>query len=721
MTTDAVTTNAVVVATTTACTVGTQRTEQTFSGKTLLNRELSWLDFANRLLDLAEDPNNALLERVKFIAIFSGGLDEFFQVRVAGLKDQVASGVRLLSPDGLSPSEQLRMIRDKVASLVARQSRIFLEDITPLLEEAKIRFLDVNMLDSEDKDYLIDVFNKQIFPVLTPLSVDPSHPFPYISNLSLNLAVVVKDPDTSEHRFARVKVPPLLPRFIMMPDKERFILLEQVIAAHLKRLFPYMDVGNHFVFRVTRNADLTLEEDEADDLVAAIEMELRRFRFSAAVRLEVDSAVTDEIKELLINDLGIDAEDVYTLDAPLDLSELWSIFSLDRPDLHAKPWVPMTPPPLANAGDEPVDFFKVLKTREVFIHHPYDSFATSVEAFIAQAAQDPDVLAIKQTLYRTSGDSSIVKSLIQAAEAGKQVAVLVEVKARFDEQANIAWAKVLEEAGVHVVYGIVGLKTHCKAVLVVRKEEDGLHHYSHIGTGNYNSKTARDYEDLGILSSDPNLGEDLVKLFNFLTGYSKQPNYDRIITAPFELKTKLLEMIENQAAKGRNGRIVIKINGLTDPAVIDSLYMAASAQVRIDLLVRGICLLRPGIKGLSENITVRSIVGRYLEHSRIYWFGDLDSPCDGVDRPQVLIGSADLMERNLDRRIELMVPVLETEHYMRIREILTLDMLDDTNTWILRPDDTWERVASPQGINAQERLAELARQRARRRREGEQS
>ncbi|MGH9028134.1 MAG: polyphosphate kinase 1, partial [Acidimicrobiales bacterium] len=496
--------------------------EELGSGR-FYNRELSWLEFGSRLLDLGEDSRVPLLERVKFLAIFSEGLDEFFQVRVAGLKDQVDAGLRAASSDGLRPKEALQQIAARVRELVERQSTIFVDQVDPGLAEAGIRLSDWSSLDDDDRGYLVEVFDRQIFPVLTPLSVDPGHPFPYISNLSLNLIVRVGDPVTGEERVARVKVPPLLPRFVVMPDGERFVPLEQVIAAHLGRLFGEMLIGEHYAFRVTRNADLAVEEDEADDLLAAVEMELRRRRFGRAVRLEVASDMSVDMRDMLLRELDLSPDDLYETDAPLDLGGLWNVNALDRADLHEPAWAPMTPPGLANASNEPTDLFAVLRERDVLVHHPYDSFTTSVEAFVAQAASDPDVLAIKQTLYRTSGpDSPIVRALVAAAEAGKQVVALVELTARFDEATNIAWARVLEQAGVHVVYGLVGLKTHAKTALVVRREAGGIRRYCHVGTGNYNQQTARLYEDLGLLSCDPELGADLTDLFNYLTGYGRQ-------------------------------------------------------------------------------------------------------------------------------------------------------------------------------------------------------
>ena len=679
------------------------------------NRELSWLDFSARLLELAGQETLPLLERVKFLAIFSEGLDEFFQVRVAGLKDQVDAGLRARSPDGMRPAEALAAIATRVTELVERQSRIFVDDVAPRLWDAGVRLSGWSSLDDDDRAYLTEVFDRQIFPVLTPLSVDPGHPFPYISNLSLNLIVRVGDPVSGEERVARVKVPPLLPRFVAMPDGERFVALEQIIAAHLGSLFPDMMIGEHYAFRVTRNADLALEEDEADDLLSAIEVELRRRRFGRAVRLELASEMSSDLADLLMHELDVGPDDTYTSDAPLGLGGLWGVFALDRHDLHEEAWAPTTPPPLVNAANEPVDLFAVLRERDVLVHHPYDSFTTSVEAFIAQAASDPGVLAIKQTLYRTSGDSPIVASLIAAAEAGKQVAAVVELKARFDEQANILWARALEEAGVHVVYGLVGLKTHSKAALVVRREEDGIRRYCHLGTGNYNPRTARQYEDLGLLSADPDLGADVGDLFNFLTGYSRYDKYRKLVVAPVALRQRIVDLIEAEAAAGPAGRIEIKVNGLTDPDMIDVLYRASQAGVPIDLIVRGVCCLRPGVPGLSETISVRSIVGRFLEHSRIFRFGGTK------DRPlTVLIGSADLMERNLDRRIEVLFPVADAELQARLLEILDLDLADDTNAWKLAADGRWARVATTEGLNAQRRLQEQARERARRRREHDQ-
>ena len=710
------------------------------SGRRYINREVSTLDYYARVLSIAEDATVPLLERVKFLAIFSGLLDEFFEVRVAGLKDQLVAGLSGLDPAGLAPADQLRAIRVEAGQLVERRMHTFVDVVVPELAEHGIRLCSWDTLDERDRSFVEGVFEERIFPVLTPLAVDPGHPFPYISNLSLNLAVIVSDPSTGERRFARVKVPPLLSGFVVTPDGE-FVPLDQVIAAHLDQLFPGMEIESHHAFRVTRNADLTLEEDEADDLLEAVEMELRRRRFGRAVRLEIDEAMTDEVRALLCRELDLGEDDVYRIRGPLDLDGLWAVQALDRPELKDEPFVPVTPARLAAADDEPVDIFSAIRQGDILLHHPYDSFATTVEAFIRQAARDPKVLAIKQTLYRTSGDSPIVKALIRAAERGKQVAALVELKARGDEAANVAWARALEEAGVHVVYGLIGLKTHSKTALVVRQEDDGIRRYCHIGTGNYNSQTARLYEDLGLLTADAELGADLTDLFNFLTGYSRRTEYRRLMVAPLSLRASILELVEAEAARGEQGRLVWKMNNLVDPGIIDALYSASQAGVGINLVIRGICCLRPGVPGLSENITVRSIVGRYLEHSRIYFFGQggenspagaasvnrdplgaTDEEWPGVDSSvpdggAYFIGSADMMPRNLDRRVEAIVPVLDDENCQRLRQILDLELADDALAWELRGDGTWSKLAAVHGINAQDRLQAEAVFRAQRRRE----
>ncbi|MGH9154453.1 MAG: RNA degradosome polyphosphate kinase [Acidimicrobiales bacterium] len=675
-----------------------------------LNRELSLLDFQERVLSLAEDPATPLLERAKFLAIFSTNVDEFFQVRVAVLRDRVAAGLQANTPDGLSPRQQLHAIAHRVRVLMERESRCFTEQVVPELAAAGISLASWASLGADDRRHMAEVF-EDIFPVLTPLAVDPGHPFPYISSLSLNLATIVADPMTGMRRFARVKVPPLLPRFVFLPDGRRFVPLEEVITAHLDRLFPGMVIECTFSFRVTRSADLTLEEDEADDLLAAIEMELRRRRFGRAVRLEVDPAMSVEVRSLLARELELDEDEVFAVPAPLDLGGLWSVWELERPELKDEPWTPATQTGLADAEDEPADIFATMRRRDILVHHPYDSFSTSVEAFIQQAADDPRVLAIKQTLYRTSGHSPIVEALIRAAEQGKQVAALVELKAQFDEQANIAWARKLEQAGAHVVYGLVGFKTHSKTALVVRQDDDKIRRYCHVGTGNYNSKTARMYEDIGLLSSDPDLAAELTELFNYLTGYSRQTGYEKLVVAPTDLRDHIIALIEQEAAGPEPGRIVMKMNGLVDQAVIDALYKASGAGVPVDLIVRSVCCLRPGVAGLSENIAVRSILGRYLEHSRVLAFGD------GLVRPvQYLIGSADMMPRNLDRRIEVLVPVEAPELATRLQEVLDICLTDDVQSWELRPDGSWVKVATTAGLATHARLQERATERDRLRR-----
>jgi polyphosphate kinase len=681
----------------------------------MLDRELSACDFADRLLDLASDGGVPLLERVKFLAICAGGLDEFFQVRVAGLKDQVAAGLSARSSDERTPGQQLQAVGARCRQLVGREEAIFNGALIPELRSEGVEVVPFASLDGDEQKSLLSRFEREIFPVLTPLAVDPGHPFPYISNLSLNLAVLVVDEPSHRQRFARVKVPPVFPRLVRVGEGTRFVMFEELIAANLDRLFPQMTVVGHYPFRVTRNADLALEEGEADDLLAAVEVELQRRRFGRAVRLELGSDMPLSVRELLLEELELGPDDVYETEAPIDLSQLSELQSIDRPDLHDPPWVPMTPPRLATAGDEPVDLFAVLRHGDVLVHHPYDSFASSVEAFINQAADDPRVLAIKQTLYRTSGDTEIVDALVRAAERGKQVAALVELKARFDEQANISRARQLEQAGVHVVYGLVGLKTHCKAALVIRREEEALRSYCHVGTGNYNSDTARVYEDLGLLSADPELCADLTDLFNYLTGYGRQETHRKIVTSPHELRSWVTEELAAQALRGGDGRVTIKVNGLTDREVIEAFYEASSRGARIDLIVRGVCSLRPGVPGLSETITVRSIVGRFLEHSRIYRFGDPDSP-EGAKH---YIGSADLMERNLDRRVEAIAPVADPELKARLDETLALNLADDANAWELSPDGTWRRVERLNEVSTQRRLAELALERARRRRSAE--
>lgn len=670
-----------------------------------LNRELSWLQFNERVLALAEDPELELLERAKFLAIFQTNLDEFVQVRVAGLKEQEAAEVTGNNPDGMSPSQQLAGIRTLLAELTTRHAHIFRDQLVPALAEAGVRFCDIEELDEGDQRHLQVIFEERVFPVLTPLAVDPAHPFPYISNLSMNLAVLIREPGSDQRRFARVKVPPVLPRFLIMPDGERIVPLEQVIAANLDRLFPGLEVLEHHVFRVTRNADFEVEEEEADDLLAAIESELTRRRFGRVVRLEVTPDISEEALDLLLRELDLAPEDVLELPGPLDLSGLWALYGLDRPDLKQPSFAPTTQPLLAEAQTSDLDIFEAIDHADILVQHPYDSFTTSVQAFLEQAARDPDVLAIKQTLYRTSGPGSpVIKALLDAAEEGKQVVALVELKARFDEEANIEWARALEEAGVHVAYGVVGLKTHTKILLVVRSEQGRIRRYAHVGTGNYNDKTARIYEDIGLLTADPAIGQDLSDLFNVLTGYSKQADYEKLVVAPTTFRSRMLELIARER-DAEDGHIVAKMNSLVDGQIIEALYEAAAAGTRIELLVRGICCLRPGVPGLSSTITVRSIVGRYLEHSRIFRFGSAERGYD------YLIGSGDWMTRNLSRRVEAIVPVEDPRLKRRLEEILMVTLADDVLAWELGPDARWRRVPTVRGIETHLTLQERARRR----------
>ena len=673
----------------------------------LINRELSWLDFNARVLAQVEDESLPLLERARFLAIASRALDEFFQVRVGGLK-QLAAGLESAASDPQGPQAQVRAIRLKVVELYARQARAFLHGLVPHLDSHGIRFSDWSSLDEDDRAYLDKVFEERIFPVLTPLAVDPGHPFPYISSLSLNLMVVVVDPANHEQRIARIKVPPLLSRFVVLPDGERFVPIEQVIAAHLHPLFEGMRVVAHHVFRLTRNADYTIDSDEADDLVEAVRAILKeRRRSPLVVRLEVGSDMPPEMVDLLARELEIQHQDVYTISAPLDLGGLFDVCKLDRPDLKFRSWVPVTPPRFAHDLGGDGDLFRVLREDQLLVHHPYDSFEHTVEAFIAQAAEDPAVLAIKQTLYRTSGPvSPIIRSLTRAAEAGKQVVAMVELTARFDEQNNINWAEVLEDAGVHVVYGTVGLKTHAKVTLVVREEPGGIRRYCHIGTGNYNRDTARNYEDMGLLTSDPALGADVGELFNSLTGYSRQARYRKLLVAPDSMRPALLRLVRRETDRGKAGRIVIKVNNLVDPEMIAALCLASQAGVQIDLIVRSICCLRPGVPGLTDNIRVRSLVGRYLEHSRILRFGR-----DGKDS-DYYISSADLMPRNLDRRVEAAVPIRAPELRARLDQVLEINLSDDTLAWELGSDGEWRRASKGAGVDTQIRLQEIALRRA---------
>ncbi len=680
----------------------------------LLNRELSWLDFNRRVLQLADDAGVPLLERAKFLAIVSSNLDEFYEVRVAGLRDQIAAGLDHVSPDGTRPDQQLAAITRGVADLVGFQNaverRVFAE-----LRAAGIAIVGWDELDGADRRAMQDVFDEGIFPVLTPLAVDPGHPFPYISNLSLNLAAMLREPGSGQRRFARVKVPPLLPRFVGDADGRRFLPLEHLISSQLDSLFPGLEVESVHTFRVTRNADLELDEDEAEDLLAAMEIELRRRRFGRAVRLEVSAGTTEEVIGLLLEELELDRSDLVLVDGLLDLTALHALHRLPHPDLKDEPWPSCTQPRLQAVADEEPDFFRVLREGDVLVHHPYDSFATSVERFISQAAADPSVLTIKLTLYRTSGDSPIVKALVEAAERGKQVAVLIEVKARFDEMNNITWARHLEREGVHVAYGLIGLKTHTKVALVIRSEQEGLRRYVHIATGNYNSSTARLYTDFGLFTADRQIGDDVTRLFNSLTGYGRPTSYRHLVVAPEGLRPWILNAIrgEHPTADRGPGHIILKMNSLVDPAVIEALYDASNAGVRVELIVRGICCLRPGVPGMSENITVRSIVGRYLEHARVFSFANYDGPGQGA----FFIGSADLMPRNLDRRVEVMVPVRDPALCDEVRDLLRLQLADTLLAWSLGSEGRWTRLSASQaeeGVNAQVESRHRAVERSRR-------
>ncbi len=696
-----------------------------------LSRELSWLEFNYRVLHEALDPRTPLLERLKFLAIFSSNLDEFFMVRVAALKEQVEANVSKLSADGRTPSEQLQAISQRLRPMVAQQHRHFEEILRPTLADRGIHILEYMDLSQEQRLYLQRYFEEHLFPVLTPLAVDPGHPFPYISNLSLNLAVVVKDPETEEEYFARVKVPKLLPRFVPLPCELEswhpsggrpsfsFVPLEQVIAHNLEFLFPGMNIQEYHAFRVTRNADLGLEEDEADDLLQAIEQELRKRRFGGSVvRLEIQATMPVPVRQMLCEELSLAESDVYEMDGLLCLGDLMCLMDLPLPELKDPPWTPVVPPRFRRLSDpsddcpdmdaeEGEDLFALIRQRDILVHHPYDSFAATVQRFITQAASDPAVLAIKMTLYRTTGDSPILNALIQAAENGKQVAVLVELKARFDEENNIHWARKLENAGVHVVYGLVGLKTHTKVAMVVRREVDRIRRYAHIGTGNYNPKTARIYTDLGLLSCRDDLGADLTDLFNYLTGYSRQRAYRKLLVAPVNMRSGMTALIRREmehCKNGSRGRIVAKMNSLVDPQIIASLYEASQAGVQIDLIVRGMCCLRPGVKGVSENIRVQSLVGRFLEHSRIFYFHNRGEE-------EVYIGSADWMSRNLNRRVEAVVPVEEPELAKDLQEILGIMLADNRQTWDLQPVGTYiqRRPADePNEHCAQKILMEMA-------------
>jgi polyphosphate kinase len=668
------------------------------------NRELSWLDFNARVLALAQNPSLPVLERAKFLAITGSNLDEFFRVRVAGVLSKLEAGTTTRGPDGRSPRETLEEIRVQTQLLYDAMSTVFHDELDPLLQKEGITYSTMEMLDEDDKEWLDQQFQNRIFPVLTPLALDPAHPFPYISDLSLSLAVFVRHAESGVPDFARVKVPPILPRFVVMPDGERFVPLELVIAEHLSELFPGREIMSHCTFRVTRDADIDISDD-ADDLLRAVETQLRGRRFGDAVRLEVEDHIADEALAILVQELELTHDDVYRVKGPLDMGGLFALYDLDRPDLKYPAYQPVCPPSIATATATGRSIFSLLRDRDILVHHPYESFEDSVEAMISAAATDPDVLAIKLTMYRTSRESPIVRSLVRAAEAGKQVVVLVELKARFDEEANIEWARVLERAGVHVAYGLVGLKTHSKIALVVRNEGEAIRRYAHIGTGNYNPTTARIYEDLGLFTANHDIGADLTELFNVLTGYSDQRSYRRLVVSPHNTRDTVLELTAAEAAT-EDGRITLKLNSLVDPDIIRGLYAASQAGTRIEIIVRGICCLVPGVPGLSDNIHVRSIVGRYLEHSRIYRFGNAKS------HRTYLIGSADLMQRNLDARVEALVAVEDARLQKRLDQILDLGLRDDALAWELCTDGSWHRVSPDGQLNSQDQLQRLAVQAA---------
>ena len=657
----------------------------------ITDREMSWLSFNQRVLELAEDPTMPLLERVRFLAIFSSNLDEFYMVRVATLMSKLENGITAANVAGFTPIELMKQVSLRTNELMERHSRVFHEEIEPLLKNEGIEFLHWDQLNDTERGYVTKLFQDRIFPVLTPLAVDPSHPFPYISGLSLNLAVIVKNPTSHEEFFARVKVPEILPRFIATAKtgSTRFLPLEDLIAIHLQELFPGMVIQDHYTFRITRNQDIDLDEEESEDILTSIEQELARRRFGPPVRLEIENGVDEKLVEKLAEEIKINPENIIHIAAPLDLTSLNKIADLDFPDLKFDPFRSRSAKALSEVDQEDPDlFFAAIRQGEILLHHPYESFTSSVVQFLQNAAQDPQTLAIKQTLYRTSGDSPIVEALIEAAEAGKQVLAVIEIRARFDEQANVRWARKLEAAGVHVVYGLMGLKTHAKLSLVIRDEANGLRRYCHLGTGNYNPKTARAYEDLGILSADPELTEDLTKLFNQLSGFAPQSTYSRLLVAPSTLRSGIFERIDREIENHKAGKpagIQLKLNSILDEGFVEKIYQASQAGVKIELLVRGICAVQPGIKGVSESITVKSVLGRFLEHSRIFHFVNGGSN-------EYWIGSADLMGRNLDRRVESLVRIDKKEHQHRLQEILDLGLSADSSSWQLSGID-WKRVS----------------------------
>jgi len=707
-------------------TLAEQEEERGLPADRFLDREISWLQFNERVLQLAADESVPLLERARYLAIFASNLDEFFMVRVAGLKRRIATGIAVRSASGLEPREVLEQISQVAHELMGMHARVYAEQVRPALEEAGVTVVRWDALSDDERDRLHRTFTDRLFPVLTPLAVDPAHPFPYISGLSLNLAVILVNPRTSKEHFARIKVPPLLPRLLRVepgPDESpladmfdtRFVPLEDVISAHLDQLFPGMEIREHFTFRVTRNEDLEVEEDDAENLLTALERELTRRRFGPPVRLEVEEAIDDHVLELIVRELGVASSEVYRLTAPLDLRALNIVADLERSELHFDPFVARTNPDLAPTESAKArDVFAAVRKQDILLQHPYDSFSTSVQALLEQAAADPKVLAIKLTLYRTSGDSPIIDALIDAAEAGKQVLAVVEIKARFDEENNISWARKLEHAGVHVVYGIVGLKTHSKLCLVIRQEAEGMRRYCHVGTGNYNPKTARLYEDIGLLTADEQVGEDLSRLFNQLSGIAPRTKFKRLLVAPRSVRSGLMALIEAEVEQERRepgtGYIGWKVNSIVDEAIIDALYRASQAGVRIQLWIRGICALRPGVPELSETIEVRSVLGRFLEHSRIFYFG-------GGGDPVVHIGSADMMHRNLDRRVEALTSLAEPGHIEELRALVELGMSDRFQHWRLQPDGRWlRRHVDDDGAPLEDLQAALIRMHAKRRR-----
>ena len=681
--------------------------EQPLPPDRFFDRELSWLKFNKRVLELAQDEDIPIIERATFAAIFASNLDEFFMVRVAGLKRRIDTGIAVTSPSGLSPRQQMRAISEQAHRLQDEHAHYVVDHILPDLAKENIKLLGWDKLTIAEQERLSKYFRQQVFPVLTPLAVDPAHPFPYISGNSINLAVLVENPASGKSHFARVKIPDNINRLVPVDDMTEdeadevrygFITMENLIIAHLESLFPGMIIKEARSFRVTRNEDIEVEEDDAENLLNAIEKELLRRRFGPPIRLEISDETSPFLSQLLADQMGVTPEEVYRLPAPLDATVLFELGGIDRPDLKFRPFVPTTNRQIAQVeSSRAQDIFAAIRERDILLHHPYDSFSTSVQAFLAQAAADPKVLAIKQTLYRTSSNSPIIDALIDAAHAGKQVLALVELKARFDEDANIAWARKLERAGVHVVYGIVGLKTHCKLSLVVRQEADGLKRYCHVGTGNYNPKTARQYTDLGLLTCDPVVGQDMTRLFNQLSGYAPKSSFHRLLVAPRTVRSGLIQRIrreEDAARAGKEAWIKIKVNSIVDEKTIDALYRASQAGVKIDIVERGICSLKPGVPGLSENIRVRSILGRVLEHSRIYAFANTDGPQIGegpIAGPEVWIGSADLMHRNLDRRVEALVRITAPEQIDELIKYIDLQMADTTSSWHMEPDGTYVR------------------------------